>query len=141
MLYALIRESRERETIKYLYSLSKGFIDELKVIHQILDECEKRSYNPSKTLSKVLPYVIEIVEKYKNESSKLPPHISASFYEIYKSNMGKHEHYNEKRKEKNLRDLKISVGELLSYFYAYGEKQSKPYLELYCLFFLTIFNF
>jgi hypothetical protein len=121
-LYVLIRENRERDMIKELYNLPKEFVNKLKEIYQILDECEKRSYNPSKTLSKVLPHVIEVVGKYKNELHKLPYHISLSFYEIYTSAMGKHGHYCKERKEKNLSDLRKGIGELISYLEKYGRK-------------------
>jgi hypothetical protein len=114
-IYALIRENREIYKTKELYNLPKEFVNKLKEIHQIIDECERRSYNPSKTLSKVLPHVIEVVGKYKNQLRELPYHISSSFYEIYTSTMGKHGHYHDKRKEKNLRDLRKGIGELLSY--------------------------
>jgi len=121
-LYVLIRENRERDMIKELYNLPKEFVSKLKEIYQILDECERRSYNPSKTLSKVLPHVIEVVGKYKNELHKLPYHISSPFYEIYKSTMGKHGHYKDERKEKNLNDLKRGISELISYLEKYGRK-------------------
>jgi hypothetical protein len=101
--------------IKELYNLPKEFVNKLEEIYQILNEGERRGYNPSKTLSKVLPYVIEVVKNYKNELYKLPHHISSSFYEIYTSTMGKHGHYNDKRKEKNLNDLRKGIGELFSY--------------------------
>jgi hypothetical protein len=101
--------------IKELYNLPKEFVNKLKEIYQILDECERRGYNPPKTLSKVLPHVIGIVGKYKNELHKLPYHISSSFYEIYTSTMGKHRYYNDKRKEKNLNDLRKGIGELFTY--------------------------
>jgi hypothetical protein len=114
-LYVLIIENRERYMIKELYNLPKEFVNKLKEIHQILDECERRSYNPSKTLSRVLPHVIEVVRKYKNQLHKLPYHLSSSFYEIYTSARGKHGHYNDKRKEKNLNDLRKGIGELFSY--------------------------
>jgi len=100
---------------KKLPNLPREFVIKLEEIYQILDECERRGYNPSKTLSKALPYVIEVVKKYKNELHKLPYHISLSFYEIYTSTMGKHGHYCEERKEKNLNDLKRGIGKLISY--------------------------
>jgi hypothetical protein len=114
-IYALIRESRERYIIGELYNLPKDFVYKLKEIYQILDDCERRGYNPSKTLSKVLPQVVEVVEKYKKELHKLPHHIYSTILEIYTSTMGKHGHYNDKRKEKNLNDLRRGIGELFSY--------------------------
>jgi nitric oxide synthase oxygenase domain/subunit len=95
--------------------LPKDFVYKLKEIYQILDKCERRGYNPSKTLSKVLPHVVEVVEKYKKELYKLPHHIYSTILEIYTSTMGKHGHYNDKRKEKNLNDLRKGIGELFSY--------------------------
>jgi hypothetical protein len=121
-LEVLIRENRERAMTKELYNLPREFVNKLKEIYQILNECERRSYNPSKTLSKVLPHVIEVIEKYKNELYKLPRHISLSFYEIYTSTMGKHGHYHDKRKEKNLNDLRKGIGKLIFYLEKYGQK-------------------
>ena len=74
-LYVLIREKIEKDMSKKLPNLPREFVIKLEEIYQILDECERRSYNPSKTLSKTLPYVIEVVKKYKNELHK-PPTIS-----------------------------------------------------------------
>jgi hypothetical protein len=47
---------------KELHNLPKEFVNKLKEIYQILDECKRRGYNPSKTLSKVLFYVEEVVK-------------------------------------------------------------------------------
>jgi hypothetical protein len=45
-LYVLIREKRERDMSKELHNSPKEFVNKLKEIYRIIDECERRGYNP-----------------------------------------------------------------------------------------------
>jgi len=111
--YYIHRSSKKAE--EDLKKLPDGLKEELKSLYEILSEYESGHYEPRKILPKVLLHIKRILRNYKRELLALPRELVLPFYEICKSVEGKHRHYHEKRLEKNLRDLKNSLEEILKY--------------------------
>jgi hypothetical protein len=71
--------------------------------------------HPRKTLYKAFGHIEKILKNYKRELSSIPRKLILPFYEIYKSVEVKGGHYKEKRLKSDLRHLRSSIKEILSY--------------------------
>jgi hypothetical protein len=112
-LARIISEREEKKLYENLYNLPKSFLNDIYELYCLLDECIRKGYDPVKIINQVYKRLSEIVEKYSNVLHSLPDHIKLPFYNIIFSIEGKHQHYNIKRMEKDLRDLKIAVKEII----------------------------
>lgn len=112
-LARIISEREEKYFYDKLYNLPKQFLHYIHELDYLLEECSRKGYSPDKTLNKVYNIVSKIVKEYSNVLHNLPEHIKLPFYSIVFSVEGKHQHYYIKRMEKDLRDLKIAVKEII----------------------------
>jgi hypothetical protein len=123
-LARIISEREEKKSYENLYNLPKPFLHHIHELYCLLEECSRKGYDLDKTLNKVYNIVSKIVKKYSNVLHNLPEHIKLPFYNIVFSVEGAHQHYYIKRMEKDLRDLRIAVKEII-------EKTRDLYLERY----------